>query len=216
MSADLRPLLEQIAQLSHLAILASKSLPASFAALATTSAAGKMIPCHHLLEQGAPKPELARLQAEVSHPLPSALLALLAASNGAELFCLTYDVGPLSKYFIARYQLLSVDGIVSTSRRLLDTYTAYVVEDLASAEAKALDLDYVPFCNVGDGDFLAVKMEGSDAGAVFLLDHDYGYFPYRLVSDRPYEVIDRNLVEWLQRLLQTNGRDGTGSRYYPL
>ncbi len=122
----------------------------------------------------------------------------------------------MGAYVIARYQLLTVNAILSTSRRLLDTYTSYVVDDTASAEAKTLELDYAPFCNVGDGDFLAVKLVGNDTGAVFLLDHEYGYFPYRLVSDPPYEVIDRNLSDWLQRLLHTHGRDGTGARYHPL
>ena len=216
MAAYLRQLLEQIAQLSHLALPASTSHHAQFEAVATTSASGKYIPCHHRLEPGASELELARLQAQWRRPLPADLLTLLAASNGAELFCLTYDGGPLGAYAIARYQLLSVNEILSTSRRLLDTYSAYLVDDLESAVAKTLELDYAPFCNVGDGDFLAVKLAGSDAGAVFLLAHDYGYFPYRLVSDPPYEVVDRNLSDWLQRLLHTNGRDGTGSRHYPL
>jgi|CXWK01.1.fsa_nt_gi hypothetical protein len=216
MAAYLRQLLEQISQLSHLTLPASTSLHAQFEAVATTSASGKYIPCHHRLESGASELELARLQVQWRRPLPADLLALLAASNGAELFCVTYDGGPLGAYVIARYHLLTVNEILSTSRRLLDTYTAYVVDDLESAEAKTLELDYAPFCNVGDGDFLAVKLAGSDTGAVFLLDHEYGYFPYRLVSDPPYEVIDRNLSDWLRRLLHTNGHGGTGSRYYPL
>jgi len=199
-----------------LAVQAEQPLPTQFELIASRGTLGKLVPCRHFLFQGASAEEVNDLEAELGTRLPKSLRSLLTVSNGAHLFCLEYEGGPLGPYLLPKYRLLTIEEIAFTQRDLFSTYASYLSDDLEQTLLKAQRLDYIAFCDLGDGDYLASRIGENEKEIVFLLDHDYGYFPYSNVRDPEYEIIADSLEEWLSILLNSFGRDGTGRRYYPV
>jgi hypothetical protein len=78
-------------------------------------------------------------------------------------------------------------------------------------------LKYVAFCDVGDGNYLALNCKQPNVGSVFFLHHDYGFYPFE--SDLPpdaYPPVAASIEEWLERLGRSYGWDGTGGRLIAL
>jgi hypothetical protein len=57
-----------------------------------------------------------------------------------------------------------------------------------------------------------------EIGSVFLLDHEYGFYPYssKLASSHAYAHVAGSIDEWLVQLAQTGGWGGLGGRFIPL
>lgn len=212
---SLRMQLEAIAELPAFAVSKDVVLPEQFLPQVLKGEDAILVPCRHLLFQGASAEQLATLEANLPLKLPDELVLLLSASNGAHLFEIEYDGGPIGRYTLPRYKILATEEILDTYRGLRKTYTSYL-DDFDEGEGAFYILDYLPFCDVGDGDFLALVVQGDRKGSVFLLDHDYGYFPYHMVSDPSYQSVANSIEEWLSMLYTTLGRSGAGTRYYPL
>ena len=83
---------------------------------------------------------------------------------------------------------------------------------------RSLDLlNYIAFCDVGDGDFLAISLDQSTKGQVFYLDHDYGFYPHGAEgTEEAYERVSGSIGDWLEMLVETRGLVGTGGRFVPL
>lgn len=174
----------------------------------------KAIACHHELEEGASPAELARLATDLAVQPPDSLLALLRVANGARLFCLTYNVDELGSYTIPRYEILGTEQLAVMNRSLRETYASYLTDDLDEL-LELPHLDYIAFCYIGDGNFLAVVTGTHQHGAIFLLDHDYGYFPFSEVDNPPYEVVASNLEDWFRMVLTSYGELGMGKEFIP-
>jgi hypothetical protein len=194
---------------------ASKPLSSHLEAIAVNDGFVKALPCHHELQEGASPVELAQLRTDLDIQPPDSLLALLRVSNGARLFCLTYDVGALGTYTIPRYDVLGTEQLSVVNRSLRETYASYLTDDL-DALIELPHLDYIAFCNIGDGNFLAIVTGGQERGTIFLLDHDYGYFPFSEVTNTPYEIVASGLEEWLSMVLTSHGCLGAGMQFIPL
>jgi hypothetical protein len=69
---------------------------------------------------------------------------------------------------------------------------------------------YIAFCNIGDGNFLAIVTGGQERGTIFLLDAIA--FTFRFRSDNtPYEIVASGQEEWLSMVLTILGCLGAGS-----
>ncbi len=170
-----------------------------------------LIPCSHLLGAPATSAEVGRLRVGSGHTIPGELSELLRLANGAELFRLRYRSGLHGDRSAAMYTLLSCSGLASANRELYDVFRSYAQDDRRYRGTRRLN--YLAFCDVRDGDYLAVVLDGADAGSVFFLDHDYAFYPYGVDDTRSaYKHIAGSIAECLGLLAQTYGRAGMGPR----
>jgi hypothetical protein len=174
------------------------------------------IPCSHTRHNPATKAELETLNSQIPQVVPALLQRLLALTNGADLFRLHYQPTGFDDYWIPRYRVFSSAKLVEVYQELLDVFLSYAEFDEKHRETQ--QLNYLAFCDVGDGNYLAVNLEESKIGSVFFLDHDYGFYPYssELATYSAYTHIAGSIDEWLVQLARTGGWDGLGGRFISL
>jgi hypothetical protein len=127
--------------------------------------------------------------------------------NGADLFRIHYSSKVLGDYWIPKYKILSASELPTVNLQLLDTFQSYIEDD--DDYPNDASLDYIAFCDVGDGNYLALLTEGDNEGFIFFLDHDYAYYPYRDIEEEgAYIRLADSLNHWLDLLIQSKGRDG--------
>ena len=169
--------------------------------------------CSHLFYPPASVEELASTERQLSWNLPQQLVELLSISNGADLFRIHYASRRFDDYWIPKYKILSTSELTSVNLQLLDTFHSYIEGD--DDYSNDASLDYIAFCDVGDGNFLALLMEGEKNSFVFYLDHDYAYYPYRdIKSEGAYSHIADSLKQWFDLLIQSSGRAGIGVHFF--
>jgi hypothetical protein len=181
------------------------------------------ISCTHTFYPPASAQEVTSAERQLGRSLPQHLVELLSISNGADLFRIHHAPKRFGDFWLPKYRVLGTSELASVNLQLLDTYLSYVEEDEDYSDNTRLD--YVAFCDVGDGNFLALLLEGQNEGLIFYLDHDYAYYPYRDVKDTYYPYRDVNgegtythiagsLEEWFDLLIQSSGRDGIGDHFF--
>jgi hypothetical protein len=175
-----------------------------------------LIPCTHTRHDPAMKTDLEILASKLGQVVPAPLQNLLGATNGADLFRLHYRPTGFDDYWIPRYRLFSCARLIEVYQQLLGVFLAYA--ELDDEYRDTQQLNYLAFCDVGDGNYLAVRLEGVDVGSVFFLDHEYGFYPYRseLATGDAYAHVAGSIDEWLVQLVQTGGWEGLGGRFIPL
>lgn len=110
---------------------------------------------------------------------------------------------------------MSCSELLQVNRELLRIFLSNAGTDLKYQNMKRLN--YLAFCDVGDGNYLAVNLSQPVTGNVFFLDHDYAYFPYGAgFTMEAYSHVANSLEEWLEQLVRTNGAEGMGSQFIPL
>ncbi|MGH2536414.1 MAG: SMI1/KNR4 family protein [Candidatus Promineifilaceae bacterium] len=187
------------------------------AATATQTPTRWLVPCSHTFFPSATENELEALRAGLRQDIPFPLVELLQITNGAELFRIHYLTSK-NGYWIPRYEVLSCARLLKVNRELLEIFESYAeFDENYHEELESLKLDYLAFCDVGDGNHLALHLTPSPVQPVFYLDHDYGAYPYSDRSAREgYPLIANSLPEWLELLIRTDGRDGLGGVFIPL
>lgn len=174
-----------------------------------------LIPCSHIFNPPTTDTELANLASKLRQDLPAQLRDLLRATNGAQLFRIRYrgvDFGP---YWIARFTVYNCLELLQVNQMILDTFLSYAEYDPKYKHVKKLN--YLAFCDVHDGNHLAINLEGPNSGIVFFLDHDYGFYPFGVESTREaYIHVADSISAWLEQLITTSGEGGVGGKIVPL
>jgi hypothetical protein len=209
-------LLAKITKINHLAISREHTIPLQFQTIAVQSVEEWLISCSHILYAPITQTQIAELKHGLNKEIPKQLQDLLALTNGADLFRIKYQSSQLGDYWIARYKILNHSELLQVNLELLDTFRSYAESD-ANYRDGNLTLDYIAFCDVGDGNYLAIITESSSQGKIFYLDHDYSYYPFRAYyTKNAYFPVAPSLKEWLEILYRTNGRAGIGDLFIPL
>ena len=141
------------------------------------------------------------------------LIELLKCSNGADIFEVA-RVFPLDegygKIWLPRYQVLNFSGIDEAIRKLTKRYW----QTFPESGTKKVPLDYLPFCDLKDGNFLCLN---SIDQSVILVNYDLAYPPIsELLSGEAYPSLAPSLTDWLDLLIQSNGWSGVGGKLIPM
>jgi hypothetical protein len=157
-----------------------------------------LIPCSHIFNAPATKAEIANFVSLWGQNLPAQLQDFLELTNGAEFFRLRYRLTS-EDYWVAQYRVLNCTELVEVNQELLDTFLSYAEHD---DKYRGVDrLNYLAFCDVGDGNYLALSGESTEGGKVFYLDHDYGFYPFGTEPTKEaYTIVADTLDEWLEQL----------------
>lgn len=173
-----------------------------------------LIPCTHLLNAPATDAQIATLAFTLGQDLPVQLRDFLKLADGAALFRLHYRSGQFD-YWITRYKVLGCSELLQVNREILEIFHSYAEFDDTYRDVEKLN--YLAFCDIGDGNYLAIILEGANTGHVFFLDHEYGFYPFAPeLARNAYVHVADSLDEWLGQLARTGGEDGTGGRWIPL
>ncbi len=163
------------------------------------------MPCSHSFFDPAPVAELEELIARTPQ-LPVALLELYRFSNGAELF----RVPPAedeSLSYIWKYRILNIRELLRVQAEELNVFLSFAGKDENYRDVKSLN--YLAYCDLGDGNYLAVSLEPSSLGVVFFLDHEYEFFPWDDEFTRDaYFQIAPSIESWFQMLVEFQGQCG--------
>lgn len=171
------------------------------------------LPCSHILNSGAGQDEITSLRRTTA--IPEQIATLLAICNGGDLFRLHYHPQGQQDSWLGRYRLLTATDLRQVNQQMLKTFRSYAQNDLEVRHIR--ELNYLAFCDIGDGDFLAVTRAGADSTTVFYLDHEYGFYPFGgRGTGHAYEAVADSIDSWLDLLLQTRGAGGIGNRHIPL
>lgn len=164
----------------------------------------------HQANPGAGEAAIEQAEAALGFELPHQLRSFVRIANGAELF-IVHRLGLESIFpgtFHVRYRLLGTDALVTTNRSLLQRFRSALGND---PDFKAFrQLNYIAFCDVSEGNYLAILLEGQGAGKVFHLDRELCARPYSELDADIYETLANSLEEWLALLRDTGGWAGRG------
>jgi hypothetical protein len=215
---DIEANLTKVYEMKHFSVPKAryKRLPQSFVDSALERADHWLIPCSHTRHDHASERQIGLLVSGLGQAIPAQLTGLLEATNGASLFNLHYRPTGFDDYWIARYRILNCSQLVAVNQELRDIFLSYAEHDDEYCETG--HLNYVAFCDVGDGNYLAVSLEEPDIGSVFFLDHEYGFYPFssKLAKEGAYTHVASSLDQWLVQLARTGGWNGLGGRFIPL
>jgi hypothetical protein len=166
-----------------------------------------LVPCSHVLGAPASDAQIDELRSAAGGDLPVELLELLRLANGAELFGVRPYSSALGDYRVPMYRLLGCSQLVSENQQIYDAYRSYAEDDPQYADVDRLN--YLAFCDIGDGDYLAMVLGGDEVGTVFLLDHDFAFYPFGADFTREaYTPVAGSIAELLALLARTCGRAG--------
>jgi hypothetical protein len=168
------------------------------------------VKCCHRCNPGASVAAITEAEDALDVILPEELRSFLRFSNGAELFVVP-RLGleaELPGTFHVRYKLLSTNEIVTTNRDLLELFRSVFGNDPGFRNTEPLN--YLAFCDVTDGNYLALLLEGDSAGRVFHLDRELCGRPYTEQDSDMYYTLAESLEGWLAVLRDTEGWAGRG------
>lgn len=162
------------------------------------------VKCSHRCN--SPATELAIQQAErdLGSSLPVQLQEFFLATNGAHLF-----VVPRSELFdtpLVLYRILTTEEVVSHHNNIFSTFRGALGFDPEFRDARKLN--YLPFCDVNDGNYLAFHLGGPHQGKIFFLDSGLCYRPYDQRDSDMYYTLANSLEDWLQKVRDTGGLGG--------
>jgi hypothetical protein len=169
-----------------------------------------LLRCYH--EKNAPVSDekIRGVEKALNIEVPHGYQEFLRMCDGAKLFIVSrkgkHELFPDSRHI--RYHLFGVRELVEMNRKLFDEFRTFLGTDPAYKDM--LKSNYLAFCDVADGNFLSILLEGKDQGKVFLMNHEYYYCPYSVeVSDLNYTLAP-SFEDWLKLVVQTGGWGGRG------
>lgn len=173
------------------------------------------ISCVHTFSPAATDIQIKNLENHFGQNFPQELQVLLSITDGAELFRVEYKGSALGNYWVARYRLLSSSELMRVNAEILDTFQS---DNENYPEFKAVNsLNYLAFCDVGDGNYLAINTTEEVKPCVFFLDHEYAYYPYGIeFTHDAYSYVADSIDDWLELLVKTGGWDAMGGKFIPL
>jgi hypothetical protein len=181
----------------------------------TMSDSSWLIPCSHTFFHPSDATELGKLNSWLGSKLPKDVENFYVHSNGAELFKIKYRSENLGDYWHTRYEVFSIERLLQKNRSIYESFRSQL-----RPTSKYWDityLNYFAFCDVGDGDYLAVSLDPKHGGWVFYLDHEYGFLPYGTnITQDAYQPVASSFDKWITILIETSGGGGTGARWIPL
>jgi hypothetical protein len=72
-------------------------------------------------------------------------------------------------------------------------------------------LNYLAFCDLRDGNYLALLFDETERNPIFFLDHELHWYPHGIEGTRDdYLHVADSLEEWLEQLVTSNGGKGIG------
>jgi hypothetical protein len=151
----------------------------------------------------------------IGHNFPEQLKEIYRYSNGANLFELRFPFQQESwgEYQHTHYHILNLKEIRKVNHELVEVYRDFA-EDELNVPRKNISINYIAFCDVNDGNYLAISLEDEH---VFFLDHEYEFYPVgHEATIEAYHFVAATIEDWLDRLIVTNGWDGAGGKYLPL
>jgi hypothetical protein len=107
-----------------------------------------------------------------------------------------------------RYRLLGTWELVELNYRLRNDFRSTLGN--GPEDKKTPELNYVAFCDVTDGHFLAILLHGRSKGRVFFLDRESAYD--KESSDLYYTLAD-SLEAWIRLIVATGGWGGRGESF---
>lgn len=169
-----------------------------------------LVPCRHQLSPPATRSELQETERAMCITLPENLRQFLELSNGARLYI-------VSVYWLrsgpdivehTRYHILSASELIQVNYGLLKCFREVLGND---ADFASMDrLNYLAFCDAHNGNYLAIIMEGPEAGKVFFLDHEGFFRPYSELDTDIYYMVAPSFEEWLDLVIEEHGWRGFG------
>jgi len=164
-------------------------------------AEGWWVECRHRLRTPASEGAIQAAEAALGHHLPEALQDLLKITDGARLYEIpgawvpdwVREQDPEASLVL--YHLFSTSELVAVNRKLFCLFRDVLGDDPDFRHVE--QLNYVAFCDAHDGNYLAILLEGPEAGKVFLLHHEYWYRPYGEREVDLYYTVAKSLEEWL-------------------
>lgn len=181
-------------------------LQQKFASSTQRSDGGWLIPCRHVLQPPASVERIAQVEKDLGSSLPDDLRQFLLLSNGADLFVVEW------RHTLDWSEQTTLYHIKGASE-LRDSYHTMLEEcrrDPDPQYRECTHLNYAAFCDMGDGDYLAALLEGTNRGSVIYVDRGFalGYHPYDDWTCEGYRIIADSFENWLQILINTNGWGG--------
>jgi hypothetical protein len=168
------------------------------------------VKCIHRCQPAAGETAICDTVQRLGVPLPEELDCFLRVANGAELFVAARaGLEDFPGTFHVRYKLFGTDELVRKNRELLQFFRAALGKDPAFQHVKRLN--YLAFCDVTEGNYLAILLEGDGAGKVFHLDRELCARPYRERDADIYYTLADSLEGWLILLRDTGGWAGRGT-----
>lgn len=211
--------LEKIRNIKHFAVSKNRygldTLSEWFAGDVVETPDYWLIPCSHAFRPPATEAQIAAVETKLEIYLPDQLRELLRLTNGAELFRLQYKDAHLGHYWIARFAILNCSKLAEVNQELLDIFLSHAEYDQEYQGVESLN--YVAFCDILDGNYLAIKLGEPNSGTVFFFDHEYGAYPFGVeFTKEAYTPVASSINDWLEQLAQTNGAQGIGDYFVPL
>jgi len=168
------------------------------------------VKCSHRRNPGASDPAIRETEAALGFALPQELCSFLRIANGAELF-IVHRLGlesVLPGTLHVRYRVFGTDELVARNKHLLECFRSALGNDPGFRDVKRLN--YVAFCDVTEGNHLAILLEGHGAGRVFHLDRELCARPYKERDADMYYTLAESLEGWFTLLRDTGGWAGRG------
>jgi hypothetical protein len=206
--------LQGVADCKFLAIPKSEFRPAvvkqSFGESIIQSNLHWIVKCAHLLNPPASTSDIQEAEGRLSVSLPDELRELLRFANGAKLF-----VAPRSGDWAGtehvRYDIFGTERLAAINDQLFDGFRSCLRDDPDFKDINRLN--YLAFCDVDDGNFLALLLEGPARSKVFFLDREYLGRPYGDAASDAYYTVSDSLESWLKLLADTAGWAGRGAMH---
>jgi len=178
---------------------------AAFGDLLEDKGATWRLKCSHRLNPPASECAIQHAEHELGFVLPGELHTLLRATNGADLF-----VSPSIGFDtpLAAHKVLNTDELIARNKYALDCFRYSFATDPDYKEVRRLN--YVVFCDVNNGNYAAIVLEGSAKDRVFFLDREGCFRPYSPRDADMYYTLADSLEGWLALLRDTEGCAGTG------
>jgi hypothetical protein len=171
-----------------------------------------LLPCSHRFPRLATDDEIELLRSWLGRNLPVQLIALMKFSNGPKLFRLKYSGrGIVKDYWISIYNILSIQQMLLVNQEMLDNFFSWREwwdDDIPRDTER---LNYLAFCDIRDGNYLALLLDETERNPIFFLDHELPCFPYGTESTRDaYLPVAASMEEWLEQLVYSKGGKGIG------
>ncbi|MBI3977078.1 MAG: SMI1/KNR4 family protein [Chloroflexi bacterium] len=167
-----------------------------------------LLPCRHEFRLPAATWQLSRAEQDLGFPIPAALKEFFKVSNGADLFSLHYYYAPKWDVWIPQYRILGTDELPSRHQELVESFRACTRKDPDYKDTT--ELNYLVYCDIGEGNYLAIVLTGPETGHIIHIDREFGfgYLPYDEWTRQAYADVAVSLEAWLERLVLSRGWNG--------
>jgi hypothetical protein len=157
------------------------------------------VKCSHRCNPPASETKIRDAEQQLGFVLPAELDTFLRAADGAELFVvprLEFDTP-----FVG-YRMLGTEDLVALHNQALDSFRYVFSTDPYYQHRR---VNYIAFCDVNDGNYLAILLEGPGKDKVFFLDREGCFRPYTERNVVMYYTVADSLEEWFALLRDTGG-----------